>query len=182
MKKFKVVDWHINTAWAIVGLFATGFLFFFLSTGQPRLATASAVVAVVFACLAIWLHKLKDRPNTPTYRGSFDHSLTQFIDKYDTSVFRLELQLDEQQSLELLEWLDAHDADPIYWVSVPHEEDGREFGFEKADKEIHWNTRFRDSIHTEGYFKVASTQGPYQGTMSVVLKGVGREHLPSTYS
>lgn len=181
MKKFKVSDWHTNLAWAVVGLFATGFLFFFLSTGKPIQAYISAGFAVAFACLAIWLHKLKDRIVIPTFQGALDYGLTDFIDKHDTSIFRLELQFDEDQSREILDWRSTPDSDSMIWFGVLHDENGREFGFDKADKEIHWNTRFSDSVHTEGYFKVASMQGPYQGVMSVVLRGVGREHLPGSY-
>lgn len=181
MKNFKVADWHINLAWAVVGLFATGFLFFFLSTGKPNQAYISAACAVAFAALAVWLHKRKDRIVIPTFQGPLDYSLTEFIDKHDTSIFRLELQFDEEQSQEISDWLNAPDSDPMIWFGVLHDENGREFGFDKTDKEIHWNTRFHDSVHTQGYFKVASTQGPYQGVFSVVLRGVGREHLPSSY-
>ncbi len=54
---------------------------------------------------------------------------------------------------------------------------GTEVGFEKNDTEIHWDTRYRHLIHTKGYFKIHSIQGPYQGWMSMTLRGVGLEHV-----
>ncbi|MGL6355750.1 hypothetical protein ACSZMT_18905 [Aeromonas veronii] len=94
------------------------------------------------------------------------------------SIF-IDISLCEEKSKEIYNWMQSDDAEKTIWFSVRHDEYGTEFGFFKDDPEIHWNTRFWDSVHTRGYFKVHSIQGPYQGWMSVTLKGVGKEHINS---
>lgn len=182
MKKLKIAEWHTNLAWYIASCFATGFLFYFLSKDNYLGASVSAVLAVVFACVAVWLHRSRDKITLPIYNGHVNHNLTQFLNKHSQGIFRLELVFNEEDSQRIVNWLSEKNTDPMIWFSAAHDEDAAEYGFNRTDNEIHWNNRFLESVHTEGYFKVASTQGPYQGVMSVVLKGVGKEHLPGTYS
>lgn len=111
------------------------------------------------------------------YCGSLDEGFVRFIYENLDSVFKLNIQLAEEESAQLSEWLRREDSEPVCFFSIKYEDVGMECGFEKGDQELSWNTRFWDSIHTEGYFKVKSLQGPYQGWMSVVLKGVGMEHV-----
>ncbi|AEF21807.1 hypothetical protein [Pseudomonas fulva] len=113
----------------------------------------------------------------PAYSGALDENFAKFVYKNESSVFLLEAFLDEEKSRELANWIQENNSEQTIWFGVAHDESGTEFGFFKDDPEIHWNTRFWDSIHTKGYFKVHSIQGPYQGWMSVTLRGVGKEHI-----
>ena len=68
-----VRDWWIETAWWASGIFATGAVWYFLSTREYPLAIAAGVVAVVLAAVAIILHRKKDalddaKPRQPTQR------------------------------------------------------------------------------------------------------------------
>ena len=56
----RVADWWIQTLWWASGIFATGALWYFLSTREYWLAFAAALAAILFALLAIVLHKKKD--------------------------------------------------------------------------------------------------------------------------
>ena len=56
----RVPDWSIQTSWWASGIFATGAVWYFLSTGKYGLAIAAAVAAALFAALAIMLHRKKD--------------------------------------------------------------------------------------------------------------------------
>ncbi len=55
-----VRDWHIQTSWWASGIFATGAVWYFLSTREYALSIAAGVVAAVLAGLAVWLHRKKD--------------------------------------------------------------------------------------------------------------------------
>lgn len=55
-----VRDWWIQTAWWASGIFATGAVWYFLSTREYVLAVAAGVAAVVLAAVAIILHRRKD--------------------------------------------------------------------------------------------------------------------------
>ena len=55
-----VPDWWIQTARWASGIFATGALWYFLSTREYGFATAAAIVAVVLAGVAIRFHRKKD--------------------------------------------------------------------------------------------------------------------------
>lgn len=56
-----VPDWAIQTSWWISGIFATGALWYFLSIKDNSYAAGSGVLALVFALMAIALHRRKDR-------------------------------------------------------------------------------------------------------------------------
>lgn len=113
-----------------------------------------------------------------SYCGDLDEDFAKFVYKNESSVFFIEaLFLDEEKSEEIARWIQGNNTEKIISFSVAHDEYGTEFGFFKDDPEIHWNTRFWNSVHTRGYFKVHSIQGPYQGWMSVTLKGVGKEYI-----
>lgn len=55
-----VPDWSIQTAWWVSGIFATGAVWYFLSTNESALAVVAAVAAVLFALIAVLLHRRKD--------------------------------------------------------------------------------------------------------------------------
>ena len=55
-----VPDWWIQTAWWGSGIFATGAVWYFLSTHEYGLSVAAGVVAIVLAGVAIALHRKKD--------------------------------------------------------------------------------------------------------------------------
>src|SRR5574340_985818 len=55
-----VPDWSIQVAWWVSGIFATGAVWYFLSTKDIALAVSSALIAVLFAGVAILLHRKKD--------------------------------------------------------------------------------------------------------------------------
>ena len=112
-------------------------------------------------------------------RGGLNADFVRFINKNNGSVFKLCINLSEQESVELASWAGGERPEEVLFFSIPHDEVGTEVGFFNRDPEIHWNTRFWDRVHTEGFFKVHSTQGPYQGWMSMTLKGVGHEHISS---
>lgn len=69
-----VRDWWIQTAWWASGIFATGAVWYFLSTREYPLAMAAGVAAMVLATVAIVLHMKKDavhaleesKPRPPT--------------------------------------------------------------------------------------------------------------------
>lgn len=69
-----VRDWWIQAAWWASGIFATGAVWYFLSTREYSLAIAAGVAAVVLAAVAIILHRKKDavhaieesKPRPPT--------------------------------------------------------------------------------------------------------------------
>lgn len=56
-----VPDWGIQTCWWVSGVFATGALWYFLSTKDYPYAVGSFLLAMLFACAAIALHRYKDQ-------------------------------------------------------------------------------------------------------------------------
>ncbi|MCA8114959.1 hypothetical protein [Burkholderia cepacia] len=56
-----IPDWAIQLAWAISGIFATGAVWYFLSLKQYDNTAYAAVGATVFAGIAIYLHRRKDK-------------------------------------------------------------------------------------------------------------------------
>ena len=54
-------DWHLQLTWFIAGIFATGALWYFASTGEPLLASLSGLTAGLFALHAISLHRARDQ-------------------------------------------------------------------------------------------------------------------------
>lgn len=55
-----VPDWSIELAWWVSGIFATGAAWYFLSTKDFVFTAGSAFFAIVFAGVAIFLHRKKD--------------------------------------------------------------------------------------------------------------------------
>jgi hypothetical protein len=55
-----VPDWWIQSAWWASGIFATGALWYFLSTREYGFAAAAAIAALALAGVAIGLHRKKD--------------------------------------------------------------------------------------------------------------------------
>jgi len=55
-----VPDWTIQVAWWVSGVFATGAVWYFLSTNNVAYAIGSALIAVLFAGVAVFLHRRKD--------------------------------------------------------------------------------------------------------------------------
>lgn len=55
-----VPDWSIQVAWWVSGIFATGAVWYFLSTKDVAFAVVSGIVAILFAGVAIFLHRKKD--------------------------------------------------------------------------------------------------------------------------
>ncbi|HPF58934.1 MAG TPA: hypothetical protein PK820_09100 [Candidatus Competibacteraceae bacterium] len=53
-------DWWIQAAWWGSGIFATGAVWYFLSTGKFWSSVAAAIAALVLAGVAIVLHQKKD--------------------------------------------------------------------------------------------------------------------------
>lgn len=56
-----VPDWVIQTCWSISGIFATGSLWYFLSTKDYSYAAGSGILAFIFAVAAIAFHRRKDK-------------------------------------------------------------------------------------------------------------------------
>jgi len=135
------------------------------------------IIGLVASVLGIYEFLKRRKHKIKEYDGVLDKSLIKFIDANHSSIFKLSLQLNETQSRELLSWLQSQNQEPVIWFSILHDEYGTELGFHRDDADLHWNTRFWDSIHASSFFKVHSTQGPYQGWMSVTLRAVGHEHV-----
>ncbi len=133
---------------------------------------ASIIIIVTFT-----LELFKSGREIPEYTGALDSEFSEFIWANTDNIFKMQLQFNGQQSREIVDWLNEKNAEKIIWFFVEHDGAGTEFGFFRDDPEIHLNTRYVSDIHTSGYFKVHSIQGPYQGWMSVTLKAVGREHI-----
>ncbi|GJC03519.1 hypothetical protein ACSZNV_04065 [Aeromonas hydrophila] len=150
-------------------------IFLFLEKFWLEAFGLTASIIGIYEFIRVRISKKK----IPTYSGALDNEFADFIYKNEKSVFFIDISLCEEKSKEIYNWMQSDDAEKTIWFSVRHDEYGTEFGFFKNDPEIHWNTRFWDSVHTRGYFKVHSIQGPYQGWMSVTLKGVGKEHINS---
>ncbi len=55
-----IPDWLIQTAWWVSGIFATGAAWYFLSVKSYTLLSAAVLFALLFAAIAIWLHRVKD--------------------------------------------------------------------------------------------------------------------------
>jgi len=141
----------------------------------------SAVVAAVGAVAGagakvVSLYKaFKSR--VKKYRGPLDSKFADFLFENRNAVLDLELVLDEEQSRQLVDWQLGENPGATTFFSVKADDAGTEIGFFHNDPEIHWNMRFRSDVHTEGFFKVHSIEGPWQGWMAVTLRGVGKEHV-----
>lgn len=59
-----VPDWLIQTCWWVSSIFATGAVWYFVSTREYCLAVAAGVSALAFAIIAIVLHRKKDTQQT----------------------------------------------------------------------------------------------------------------------
>lgn len=60
----RVREWMAPSAWFVAGIFATGAFWYFLSTKNYYGTAGSAVGAILFACLAIYLHRSTDRASS----------------------------------------------------------------------------------------------------------------------
>jgi hypothetical protein len=65
-----VPDWSIQAAWWASGIFATGAVWYFLSTREYPLAVAATIAAAALAGVAIILHRKKD-----AVQASLPHSV-----------------------------------------------------------------------------------------------------------
>jgi len=92
----KVPDWVIQTCWWISGIFATGSLWYFMSTKDYSYATGSGILALVFAFAAIVFHRRKDRLSEQFLPAEFKNELP---DDY------IRRSLDEPTDIRLLESL-----------------------------------------------------------------------------
>ena len=82
-----VRDWWIQASWWASGIFATGAVWYFLSTKFYGLAWVAVIFAVLFAAMAILLHRIKDsqtdqrdsagREAAQRFRSSFAEVMTQ---------------------------------------------------------------------------------------------------------
>jgi hypothetical protein len=80
-----VPDWSIQTSWWISGIFATGAVWYFLSTKEYGFAVAAAATAGVFAGLAIFLHRKKDSLSvSPSLEPSVPHMTVAPVEKDKT--------------------------------------------------------------------------------------------------
>lgn len=70
-----IPDWLIQATWWISGIFATGALWYFLSIKDYSFAAGSGVVALVFAMLAVALHRRKDQIAEQAVPAEFKNSL-----------------------------------------------------------------------------------------------------------
>jgi hypothetical protein len=55
-----VPDWYIQSSWWASGIFATGAVWYFLSTREYPLAIGAGLAAIAFAGLAVYFHRKKD--------------------------------------------------------------------------------------------------------------------------
>lgn len=135
-----------------------------------------------------WVAK-KIRQNNNKYEGSLTVEFGDFLGKKSKGdILHLTLFFNSEESREILEFLDSRENIFVSCENSKTIESRKEFpelsvhpvleiGFYIDDPELVLNTRFRDSIWLEGYFKIHSIQGPYQGTYSYMLKGVGVENI-----
>lgn len=62
-----VPDWWIQISWWASGIFATGGVWYFLSTHEYFFAIAAGIAAVIFAVVAIILHMKQDALKAPSH-------------------------------------------------------------------------------------------------------------------
>ena len=146
---------------------------------SPTVLTVGFISSLIgiFSFVIPWFKRKKRK----IYKGALDADFVKFISKNSDSILELSIQLDEEQSADLSSYVQGEKSGEVLFFSIPHDDVGTEVGFFINDPEVHWNTRFWSHIHTEGYFKVHSIQGPYQGWMSMTLRGVGKEHVSGKY-
>jgi hypothetical protein len=70
-----VPDWQIQITWWISGIFATGALWYFLAIKDYSYAAGSGLVALLFAIIAVALHKKKDKIAEQAVPDEFKDSL-----------------------------------------------------------------------------------------------------------
>lgn len=56
----RISDWHINATWTVCGVFATGAVWYFASAKDWPNVAITTLIALLFAGLAIFLHRRKD--------------------------------------------------------------------------------------------------------------------------
>ncbi len=66
-----VPEWSIQLAWAVFGIFATGAVWYFLGLKEYANAGWAAVGAIVFAGVAIVLHRAKDKASSESPADEF---------------------------------------------------------------------------------------------------------------
>ncbi|MFP3519534.1 hypothetical protein SB766_25475, partial [Pseudomonas sp. SIMBA_077] len=69
------------------------------------------------------------------YNGSLDEGFVKFIYDNLNSVFKLSIQLDEEESVELAKWLRGEVPESVFFFSIKYEDVGMECGFERGDQE-----------------------------------------------
>jgi hypothetical protein len=87
-----VAEWQIQVAWWVSGIFATGAVWYFLSTGQFILCATSSALALLFAGIAIHLHRRKDaaaKPSNDTARPKSQHQADSEINAANRNFERL---------------------------------------------------------------------------------------------
>lgn len=97
-----VPDWLIQTIWWFSGIFATGALWYFLSIKDYSFAAGSGVVALVFAIIAVALHRRKDQIAEQAVPAEFKDSLPEdYVRRSldDTSDVRLFQSLPEVKAV-----------------------------------------------------------------------------------
>lgn len=77
-----VPDWWIQTTWWASGIFATGAVWYFLSTRDYPLAGVAGALAVGLAVVAILLHKAKDRAARAVAPAAADSMADEFSRRY----------------------------------------------------------------------------------------------------
>lgn len=130
-----------------------------------------SLIGVVASLIAIRSFLKKPKK----YEGNIDAKLIYFIDKNHDEIFYLHLFLTEEESSYVRKALENSNGDDRLRFSIPHDDYGTELSFYLNDPELIWNMRFLSAIHTYGYFKYHSGQGPYQGWMTMTLKAVPKE-------
>ncbi|UXA51598.1 hypothetical protein M0D45_12695 [Xanthomonas prunicola] len=66
-------DWHLQLVWFIAGIFATGAVWYFISTGKSLPAVLSGLAAFGFALFAIYLHRARDQASESKSRERIEN-------------------------------------------------------------------------------------------------------------
>lgn len=148
---------------------------------RSKWATIAGFLGLLASVIAIGTFVLEvtdTGPDVPAYRGEFDADFAEFVWSHTDEIIKLDVVFDEHHSESITRWQgSAGEREPVIFLPVSHGDAGTEFGFFYDDPDLSFNTRFWDAVSVSGYFKVHSSQGPYQGWMSVTLRAVGREHV-----
>ena len=85
-----VPDWWIQVCWWASGIFATGGLWYFLSAREYFFAISAGFAAVIFAAVAIILHRKKDAQLSPQDQVQVDKDKFVTSQWWETSDLRKE--------------------------------------------------------------------------------------------